>query len=141
MSDESARAFWRRDCDKTESHEPHRVEHRPHDIEPTCDNADHAVCHGEHRVWCYGVIAPDSLRAKVEALQPGQRVRVVMEGVVEEERQYGSGAEWSACSINANNDMLVLRYTGKHPGTADHDDADMIRGRLVGPLVDVEVIP
>jgi hypothetical protein len=137
--------FWRRDCERTDPHDPHQVEHRDHRVEATCDNASHAVCRGDHRVWCYGVVDPDSLRGQLEALRPGQRVRVVFEGVVDEPRFYTGDAEWPALSIrqepdNPRSDMVVLRYTGGHPGSTDASEGYRMRGQILEVLTSVEVL-
>jgi hypothetical protein len=76
---------------------------------------------------------------QVAALEPGQHVRVIFEGVVEDQREYPghNRDELPAISIrpegqDSTNGMVVLRYYGseKYPNGLVHP-----------ALVDVDVLP
>jgi hypothetical protein len=118
-------AFWHVDCGSTEPHSAHLT--------------TVACCDHEHDTWCWGVPEPESLAEQVAALQPGQRVRVVYEGVVQEPTKYTT-AERPAVAIGEGNGHVVLRYTGTHPGRARRDKDPHVDGLLVPTLVAVEVV-
>lgn len=115
--------------DQGEAHPPHSVD----------------IAHCEHEIdtWCYGIPEPGSLEAAIEGLQPGQRVRVVWEGVVDDPHVcHGhQGIVRDPVALKTGKDgYLVLRYTGALPFPSDAT-ALKVAGQHNSGVVSIEVLP
>lgn len=98
------------------------IEHEPHVIR-------YGSCEHESNEFCYGVPAEGSLEAQIQALQPGTKVRIVIEGVVEDSvRRYPNSRVRLPVVIRSEDsgfDRFVLRYTARSPEAAAVTVADV----------------
>lgn len=123
--------YWLDPCDKYREGVPHD-QHQVHI----------AACDHEQNAWCWGIPEPGSVREQVEQLQPGQRVRVVLEGVVEEPRDFPTnrGHRRSVTMRSSGGERFVLRYLGDHPATAATHENRNVDGKINSTIVSVKVL-